>query len=169
MIESILGSIITVWLPNCPPLITWNTIFGWQSGPKVMGPTRNTPFGTTIIEASTLQAASQAAPNACNLHITIITFIIIFCCPGSQEAPKHNTNCVQFHHLRACMFKSSTQQLKHPAWWSRNLFSKTNELQNYSEVWVEIITFVSSVWPSPLAPKFRTLKLAVVITLSYGW
>ena len=42
-------------------------MFGWQFGPeKVIGLTRNTnPYGTTMVDPSTLQAAAHAASNAC--------------------------------------------------------------------------------------------------------
>ncbi len=48
-------------------LLTWNTMFCAQLDPeKVIGLTRKIdPDGTTIVDASTLQAAAQAAPNAC--------------------------------------------------------------------------------------------------------
>ena len=47
--------IFTVWF-------TWNWMFGWQLGPeKESGLTRNTnPDGTNNVDASTLQAASNA-------------------------------------------------------------------------------------------------------------
>lgn len=46
---------------------TWKTMFGWQLGPEnEIGFTRKTePDGTTIVEASILQAAAHASSKAC--------------------------------------------------------------------------------------------------------
>ena len=50
---------------------TWNTMFDSQLGPEnEMGLTKKTePFGTTKVDASSLQADNHAASNACSISI----------------------------------------------------------------------------------------------------